>query len=712
MALTNITTFYLEAAPGGSAPVINASQGDIGRQFQANLYWNGETWTPGSGVTCKLRGHKPDNTVFEYTATISGSTVTFSTTEQMTIIDGAVDCELVFTQNSNVIASANFVLQVEESPYDPNNLSESDVEGLTDVLAGFQRLNRDSNGVVKIGDGVTASGTAEPIKGFYVHDEDTSTDGVAKIDADAVPEFAYIRTAHSTGQRNVQIFDGFNIRADGYFFQQSGQDFDSYCLLVEGLDYVIVSTGQVYAFYNEYPHEGSVSYNSSRTVANLSNTRIDVPSSVKYLVVRSTSEVTFQYVNNFVARKAEIINNLNTCPVNSICRYSASATNAPDSSEGEVITFGNAYNIKAQIAITSDGVAYNRTLWGSTWYAWLRTNDFKYLLCSRDTIPSYAKDLNNLPVNSIYSYTFGWTSEDADMLNFPLIGFNGIVLTIGNPTTSTFQAQIAVYIFGNDSAVYFRTKYSNWNAWQKVKAEEDTDKSQPFRAFLKLGVVGDSLSSGESVANNSGQNVYVDNYDYSWVQFIARRNGQTAINFSEGGLTTRSWLTNQNGLSKLQNLENKCDCYFIALGMNDAGTLGYSYVGTSSDIHSDDPNQNADTFYGNYGRIISAIKEVQPKAKIFMLTMATEGDAHRGAYNTAIQEIATLFDNCYIIPFSNTDLYEPTIYNNRRVGHFNAVGYQAMSLVIERYANEIMLDNWEDFRTIEFIGTEYDYSFD
>ena len=198
MALTNITTFDLEAAPGGSAPVINASQGDIGRQFQANLYWNGETWTPGSGVTCKLRGHKPDNTVFEYTATISGSTVTFSTTEQMTIIDGAVDCELVFTQNSNVIASANFVLQVEESPYDPNNLSESDVEGLTDVLAGFQRLNRDTNGVVKIGDGVTASGTNEPIKGFYVHDEVTDADGVAKVDYyEGLENAPVVRTANT-----------------------------------------------------------------------------------------------------------------------------------------------------------------------------------------------------------------------------------------------------------------------------------------------------------------------------------------------------------------------------------------------------------------------------------------------------------------------------------------------------------------------------------
>lgn len=190
MALNKTLSFDLELKPGGIPPIIHASQGDIGRMFKANIYWDGSAATSYvSGATVNLRGNKPDKTVFDYTATLAGSMVTFETTEQMTIISGPVECELVFSQDGDVIASANFLLIVEASPYDPNNLSESDVEGLTDVLAGFQRLNRDSNGVVKIGGGVTASGTAEPIKGFYVHDEETDTDGVAKVSIEAVHEF-------------------------------------------------------------------------------------------------------------------------------------------------------------------------------------------------------------------------------------------------------------------------------------------------------------------------------------------------------------------------------------------------------------------------------------------------------------------------------------------------------------------------------------------
>lgn len=125
--------FKLDLAPGQLRPVVNASQGDIGRPFKADLYWNGSPWTA-TGYTAKLRGKKPDNTVFEYTATVSGSSVTFSTTEQMTIIPGSVECELVFTQSGDVIASANFTLMVEDSPYNPEAPSESEVTGLTEMI--------------------------------------------------------------------------------------------------------------------------------------------------------------------------------------------------------------------------------------------------------------------------------------------------------------------------------------------------------------------------------------------------------------------------------------------------------------------------------------------------------------------------------------------------------------------------------------------------
>ena len=135
MALNKTLSFDLELKPGGIPPIIHASQGDIGRMFKANIYWDGSAATSYvSGATVNLRGKKPDKTVFDYTATLAGSMVTFETTEQMTIISGPVECELVFSNDGDIIASANFLLIVEASPYDPNAISESEVQGLNAMI--------------------------------------------------------------------------------------------------------------------------------------------------------------------------------------------------------------------------------------------------------------------------------------------------------------------------------------------------------------------------------------------------------------------------------------------------------------------------------------------------------------------------------------------------------------------------------------------------
>ena len=126
--------FKLDLTPGAARQVLYTSQGDIGRPFEADLYWNGSPWTA-TGTTASIRGKKPDDTVFDYTATVSGTAVTFETTEQMTIIGGPVECELVFSQGGDVIASANFVLIVEESPWNPDALSESDVNTLGELVS-------------------------------------------------------------------------------------------------------------------------------------------------------------------------------------------------------------------------------------------------------------------------------------------------------------------------------------------------------------------------------------------------------------------------------------------------------------------------------------------------------------------------------------------------------------------------------------------------
>lgn len=234
-----------------------------------------------------------------------------------------------------------------------------------------------------------------------------------------------------------------------------------------------------------------------------------------------------------------------------------------------------------------------------------------------------------------------------------------------------------------------------------------------FGAFNKFGAIGDSLSSGVCVSNAGGTYTYPNLYEYSWGQFMAHKNGMTCINFSKGGLTTRSWLTDAMGYARLIADGNQCNAYTIALGVNDANNLGHDYVGSSADINISDPTQNADTFYGNYGKIISAVKSVQPKAKIFLFTIP-ETASQYGEFNEAIREIATLFDNVYLIDLASSkyiDLFNVGfIKQQRRVGHYNAIAYRYMAEKLYKILGSYMYVNASEFKQIEFIGTNYSYS--
>lgn len=126
--------FSLDLIPGGIPPVVHCSQGDIDRLFVITTTRNGRGFDL-SSCDVTIRGKKPDKTVFEYTPTFDDNgSVVVSTTEQMTIIPGPVECELVFTSGTTVVATANFIMIVEESPWNPDALSESDVYTLTQMV--------------------------------------------------------------------------------------------------------------------------------------------------------------------------------------------------------------------------------------------------------------------------------------------------------------------------------------------------------------------------------------------------------------------------------------------------------------------------------------------------------------------------------------------------------------------------------------------------
>lgn len=207
-----------------------------------------------------------------------------------------------------------------------------------------------------------------------------------------------------------------------------------------------------------------------------------------------------------------------------------------------------------------------------------------------------------------------------------------------------------------------------------IDAYQEPTEDVNLSMFLKFGVIGDSYASGV-IYKTWGQSD--QHYENSWGQIMARYLGTTCTNYSSGGLSTRTWLTHSAGLSKLLANDPE-DIYYCALGINDYSQLGHDYLGSISDINDEDYTLNADTFYGNYGKIISNIKAHAPNALIVMFTCANTANSVAVEFTDAIMEIANHFEIPYIVE-ADDPFFQSPIYTDMLGGHPTSIGYGGMA---------------------------------
>ena len=229
-----------------------------------------------------------------------------------------------------------------------------------------------------------------------------------------------------------------------------------------------------------------------------------------------------------------------------------------------------------------------------------------------------------------------------------------------------------------------------------------------FGSFRKWGVVGDSLSVGHT--QDSGGTDHARNIYYSWPQYMARAYGNTCLNFGQSGATAKSWMSLANGYNRLVDAANLCQAYVVGLGANDAENLtNYtSGIGTAADINTVDSSGNADSFYGWYGKIISAIRAAAPQAKIFLFTLPypRNTNANVPEINTAIGEIAEMFDNTVLVDLSadyNDYFKDSRIGGALVAGHFTAAGYANIAKINAMALSDVMNANPADYTDIPFI---------
>lgn len=231
--------------------------------------------------------------------------------------------------------------------------------------------------------------------------------------------------------------------------------------------------------------------------------------------------------------------------------------------------------------------------------------------------------------------------------------------------------------------------------------------------FRKMAFIGDSLSSGEFESrDDEGKSGYNDYYEYSWGQYIARKNGFKAYNFSRGGMTAKWYVEGYADEKGLWNVNLACQGYVVALGVNDI--FGQKQpLGSVDDIDLENPENNKPTFAGYLGKIISRYKKIQPQAKFFFVSMPRESEDMSDPKNLLKKEHAELlydlckkYDNSYVIDlFKYAPVYDEEFKKHFYLyGHMNAEGYILTAKMIDSYIDYIIRRNPDDFRRVPFIG--------
>lgn len=234
-----------------------------------------------------------------------------------------------------------------------------------------------------------------------------------------------------------------------------------------------------------------------------------------------------------------------------------------------------------------------------------------------------------------------------------------------------------------------------------LKDEEETDRllaqSTPawmsMSLFQKIGVLGDSYASG-SLHHPDGSGSET-NYAVSWPQILGRAIGADVTNYSKGGLSATTWLSNADyGLAKLL-AEDAEQLYICAFGINDWNTRSTYPIGTVADCKTDF-TQNPATFYGSYGKVIGNIKAHAPDAKIVLLTVMREnerqldGDIETIAEHFSLPCIKVPDDDFFVSEFFSASQYE---------NHPASYGYAGIAKAIKRLLCKCVIDNTDYFKT-------------
>ena len=451
-----------------------------------------------------------------------------------------------------------------------------------------------------------------------------------------------------------------------------------------GLAFYDVSGAYISGIQYQYPNNPIL----TTAPANAANMRASYFSNVGYPLAIYTSQYDNAEISltgilqAFNTQPAAPFNNCNTIPVGTICTYIGSQ-NFPSNLPADINTTENVVTIVTEnYHKTSKGGAVQKVYGTNVSLMRYADNENTYGSWRRQELSGIAvntpqkriapwDDCDTLPVNSVVTYIGSTLMPD----HGPDIRENVATVITLNYKHSVRGGSVQMWFDAGAAWYRYAWSESEYRAWAPLGMNIHVEGG--LSLFPDFGVIGDSYACGTlTLTGYSGGGQYPA---ISWPKIAERFSGNTAHIFATGGLTTRTWLTDPAGLAAMQN-DKALDLYILTLGINDDATLGTAYIGAETDIGT-----SADTFYGNYSRIVAAVQTKAPNAKIVISTIASQspGD-HPAEFNEAINNIAAHYGIPVIVQDDDIYINSEQYLKDLQYNHPLASGYNHLAHAFNR----------------------------
>lgn len=213
------------------------------------------------------------------------------------------------------------------------------------------------------------------------------------------------------------------------------------------------------------------------------------------------------------------------------------------------------------------------------------------------------------------------------------------------------------------------------------------DLSSECRTFKKILCIGDSLTAGQFDYKENSTIKEFSDPDYSYPAFLKALTGRNITNAGDAGETTVSWY-------ELHGHEDFSghDACIIMLGRND-------YV-----PGRETTSQERATAFAN---IVSKVRADNPQIPIFMATLINYYTGSGADVMNADIRTAATVNNCYLLDIST---YGRMVLSDDAYSHCTAEGYYTLAEYFFRYISYIMHNNYKQFKTIQFVGTNRSFT--